>query len=81
MKEDALACFNEHHRPTDSCIDVFSEKKLVGNLDSYKRMAPNDRMFLCHLCPYVHGYVVPKIRAQRGDQGRGRWLFASVSGS
>ena len=70
LKDDAMACFNRHGRPKDSCTDVFSESKVIGGgHDSNKVsqfIAPNDRMFLCHLCPFVHGYVIPNVRARKG---------------
>ena len=66
LKADALACFEEHHRPKDSCPDVFSEPKVIGNHESNKRMKKNDRLFLCHLCPFVHGYVIPQVRKKKG---------------
>lgn len=66
VKEDALACFEKHNRPTDGCMDVFSEAKLLGGHESNKRMPMNDRMYLCHACPFVHGYVIPKVRSAKG---------------
>ena len=66
VKEDAMACFNAHHRPTDGCMDVFSESKLLGGHESNKRIPVNDRMFLCHACPFVHGYVIPDVRHKKG---------------
>jgi hypothetical protein len=65
LKDEAMKCFNEHHRPTDSCIDVFSDDKLIGNHESNKHMPKNDRMYLCHLCPFVHGYVIPEVRSRK----------------
>jgi len=67
LKDDALKCYGEHHRPKTSCIDVFSESKLIGSKESRHHLAPDERMYLCHLCPFVHGYVVPQIRLKRGD--------------
>jgi|SRR5580765_3820965 len=66
LKDDALACFEKHGRPKDSCPDVFSDAKLIGGHESNRRMRPDDRLFLCHLCPFVHGYVVPTIRRKKG---------------
>jgi len=66
VKEDAMECFNRHHRPTTGCMDVFSEAKLLGGHESNKRMPVNDRMYLCHACPFVHGYVIPDVRARKG---------------
>lgn len=66
VKEDAMECFNRHHRPTTGCVDVFSEAKLLGGHESNKRMPMNDRMYLCHACPFVHGYVIPKVRSAKG---------------
>lgn len=63
LKADAMDCFLAHHRPKDSCPDAFSEAKTIGNHESNKHMHPNERMYLCHLCPFVHGYVAPKARA------------------
>jgi hypothetical protein len=66
VKEDAMKCFNEHNRPTDGCIDVFSESKILGGHESNKRMHPKHRMYLCHACPFVHGYVIPDVRHKKG---------------
>jgi hypothetical protein len=62
LKADAFTCFEAHHRPKDSCPDVFSPAKIIGNHESNKHMADKDKMYLCHLCPFVHGYVMPKER-------------------
>ena len=37
--------------------------KVIGNHESNKYMKDNDKMYLCHLCPFVHGYVAPQARA------------------
>lgn len=66
LKDDALYCFEKHNRPTTSCPDVFSEGKVIGSHESNKRIDPQQRMYLCHACPYVHGYVVPKARHAKG---------------
>jgi hypothetical protein len=66
VKEDAMQCFNEHHRPTDGCMDVFSEAKLLGGHESNRRMPMDQRMYLCHACPFVHGYVIPDVRHKKG---------------
>src|SRR5436305_2047240 len=66
VKEDAMACFNAHHRPTTGCVDVFSESKVLGGHESNARIRPSDRMFLCHACPFVHGYVIPDVRHKKG---------------
>jgi len=66
LKDDAMRCFGDHHRPKDSCPDVFSESRLIGNHESQQGMPPNQRMYLCHLCPFVHGYVIPKVRRAKG---------------
>lgn len=63
LKADAFSCFEEHHRPKDSCPDVFSDSKVIGNHESNKRIPKDDKMYLCHLCPFVHGYVMPQARA------------------
>ena len=66
IKEDAIECFNRHGRPQDRCIDVFSESKVLGGHESNRRMNPKDRMYLCHACPFVHGYVIPDVRHKKG---------------
>lgn len=63
LKDEAFACFIEHRRPSDSCPDVFTESKLIGNHESNKHIQPDQKMYLCHLCPYVHGMVLPQVRA------------------
>ncbi len=62
LKDDAFNCFIAHHRPKDSCPDVFTAPKVIGNHESNKYMKDNEKMYLCHLCPFVHGYVAPKAR-------------------
>lgn len=66
LKDDALKCFEAHHRPKDSCIDVFDESKIIGGHESNKHMKPKDKMYLCHACPFVHGYVIPDVRYKKG---------------
>src|SRR5262252_214666 len=66
IKEDAIKCFNQHGRPTTGCVDVFSESKLLGGHESNRRMPMNERMYLCHACPFVHGYVIPDVRWKKG---------------
>lgn len=66
LKEDALACFEMHHRPKDSCPDVFSDERIVGGHESNRRMKKDDRLYLCHLCPFVHGYIIPQVRRRKG---------------
>jgi hypothetical protein len=66
LKEDALKCFGDHHRPKDTCPDVFSDSKLVGNHESNKNVPKDQRMYLCHLCPFVHGVVIPQVRHAKG---------------
>ena len=67
VKEDAMECFNRHGRPTDSCIDVFDESKILGGRrESNRRMPMISGMYLCHACPYVHGYVIPAVRHAKG---------------
>jgi hypothetical protein len=66
LKEDALKCYGEHHRPQDRCPDVFSDSKVIGNHESNRNIPKDDRMYLCHLCPFVHGYVIPTIRHKKG---------------
>jgi hypothetical protein len=68
LRDAAVECFHRHGMPKDSCIDVFSEEKQIGNHESNKNMAPHDRMYLCHLCPFVHGYVMPRIRAEKMER-------------
>jgi hypothetical protein len=64
LKDDAFNCFIQHHRPSTSCPDVFTEAKVIGNHESNRLMKdPNDKMYLCHLCPFVHGMVMPQARA------------------
>lgn len=66
LKEDALKCYGDHHRPTDTCGDVFSDAKLVGSHESNSKVPKDDRMYLCHLCPFVHGVVIPQVRHAKG---------------
>jgi hypothetical protein len=65
LKDEAMKCFEAHHRPSDACPDVFSEAKQLGGHESNKHMPPNDRLYLCHLCPFVHGYVIPEVRRRK----------------
>lgn len=66
LKDDAMRCFKDHGRPSETCSDVFSEAKTIGGHESNAHMAPNERMYLCHACPFVHGYVIPKTRDAQG---------------
>jgi hypothetical protein len=66
LKDDALKCFGDHHRPKTGCIDVFSESKLIGSHESNRNIPKDQQMYLCHLCPFVHGYVIPQIRHKKG---------------
>ena len=63
LKDDAFNCFVQHKRPKDSCPDVFTDAKVIGNHESNRHIPKDDQMYLCHLCPYVHGYVMPQARA------------------
>jgi hypothetical protein len=58
--EDALKCFNEHHRPDKSCRDFMSEAKRLGRPTEIGRTAladvPKKRAqepHLCHFCPFM----------------------------
>jgi len=66
LKADAIACFNKHNRPEFSCPDAFSKEKIIGGHESNRNIPDNQKMYLCHACPFVHGYIVPKVRAQKG---------------
>ena len=68
LKEDALSCFEKHHRPQLTCPDAFAEGKVIGGHESNKHMPREDRMYLCHLCPFVHGYVIPQVRNAKGKR-------------
>lgn len=60
FKEDALACFNQHHRPA-LCGDYETEPKRIGPADVPKAW----RRYLCHHCP-VHSNVITDVRLQKG---------------
>ncbi len=66
-REDALACFNRHHRPKGAdCIDYVSADKRIGNPTS-EGWKTGPRVFLCHFCP-VQAQV---DRAKRGELASG----------
>ena len=76
--EDALKCFNRHHRP-DVCIDYKDQSKVVGNsllhteeekaasrlLEGIRTKRTNKQTFLCDFCP-VRSKVQEKVFAKRG---------------
>lgn len=63
LKEDAMECFNKHHRPTFHCSDFEAEEKIIGK----KIGVPKEkRQYLCHYCPFTHGVVIPHNRWKKG---------------
>lgn len=75
FKDDAMACFNKHLRPSDGCDDFRSESKMLipdtkaerkdAGLPDPKR-APGPKRYLCDFCP-VNSVIEQKMRALRGD--------------
>ena len=75
FKEDAMACYNKHLRPTEGCDDfntpskrllpdTKAERKDAGLPDPAK--APGPKNYLCQFCP-VSSVIMTKMRALRGD--------------
>lgn len=72
FKEDAMLCYNRHHRPPEGCPDYWSDEKRIGRptpegravvAESYK-LGKNDP-HICGYCP-VHTFVTTQIRFKRG---------------
>jgi len=75
FREDAMACFNQHLRPSNGCEDFNSEKKVLLPDTKAERKsmgmaapskAPGPKNHLCDFCP-VKSVVDQKKRELRGD--------------
>ena len=75
FKEDAMACYNKHLRPTDGCQDFNSpSKRLLPNTKAERReaglpdpaKAPGPKNYLCQFCP-IETIVAAKMRKLRGE--------------
>jgi hypothetical protein len=72
FSEDALRCYNEHHRPKEGCIDWWSESKRIGRPTEIGRAVVKDQYklgerdpHLCQFCP-VATYVQTQINWRQG---------------
>jgi hypothetical protein len=73
-REGAVECYNAHGNPdlSSGCPDYLSDSKIIGkgryeDDDGHTHVIPDrHRQYLCHLCPYVHAYVIPEIRHRKG---------------
>jgi len=73
-REAAIKCYQEHGSPDlqDGCSDFMSEKKQIGqwNYDDGEghkiTIPPQNRQYMCHLCPFMHAYVVVELRRRKG---------------
>lgn len=62
FQADALACYSQHNRPKQGCIDWKDDRKRLGNPSQDPR-AP--KVYLCDFCP-VKTYVVTEQRHRAG---------------
>lgn len=74
FRDDAMKCFQQHHRPADGCSDYQSpSKRLLPNTKVDRKelglpsplQAPGPKVFLCQFCP-VHSAVTTRKRALLG---------------
>ena len=70
--EEAMKCFNEHHRPTQTCIDWWSDAKRLSRPTTEGKAALKDSPglgvsdpHLCQWCP-VSSYVRTEVNAKKG---------------
>ena len=49
-REDALKCFQRHHRPDEGCIDYQNPDKRIGNPTS-EGWKTGPRVYACNFCP------------------------------
>ena len=73
-REAAIKCYQNHGSPDlqDGCTDFMSESKQIGkwNYDDGEghkiTIDPKYRQYMCHLCPFMHAYVVVELRRRKG---------------
>jgi len=58
LKDDAMACFNRHQRPSNGCPDYGDSSKVIGRTHG---VPPEKRQYLCMYCP-AQEYVTHKLR-------------------
>lgn len=69
FEDDAMKCFNAHHRPTEGCIDWRDSKKRLGNPTPAVRKNWRHNplaVYLCNFCP-VASWVATQERLERGE--------------
>jgi len=72
-REGAARCYTEHGNPdlSSGCRDFMDDSKRIGAA-SYKidgkvyPVSNRFRVYLCHMCPYMHAYVQVELRQRRG---------------
>jgi hypothetical protein len=70
--EDAMRCYNDHHRPKEGCIDWWDESKRIGRPTAEGQQAVKDQYKLGdrdpHLCMYcpVASFVQTQVNFKRG---------------
>ena len=59
-KDEALKCYNAHKNPDTKtgCVDFLDDSKIIGS----KQVPPKNRVYLCHMCPYMQTYVATEMR-------------------
>lgn len=74
FKEDAMACYNRHLRPTEGCEDYNSpSKRLLPNTKSERKdlglpdpaKAPGPKNYLCQFCP-IDSVIKSRTRLLKG---------------
>jgi len=64
-EDEAMKCFNQHHRPKQGCIDYMDDSKRLGNPTKEGWKAGIVDVRLCSFCP-VHSWVTTQIRTKKG---------------
>ncbi len=62
LGDDAMKCFNQHHRPQYGCSDYCSDEKTLGRKEG---VPPDKRQYLCFYCP-VQSFVTTQVRWKKG---------------
>jgi hypothetical protein len=64
--EDAMECFNKHHRPDMGCPDYCDSSKRIGSPSKHPFLANQKPVYLCYFCP-VHTWVTEQNRYAAGQ--------------
>lgn len=64
FEEDALKCYNQHHRPDQGCIDYCDGNKRLGNPTKIGWQS-GPKVFICNFCP-VQTWVDTELAHKAG---------------